>query len=193
MDSHWWTKQSTKDTYGNETWVRKRVIVWAIFTITPSIIYQIWGWTPITQIFDAFFYAAPILFELGTFYLCPKMRDEFMFMFEFKTTSFIFVTGLGGYLVGMILMFFDLFIAQTVMALSGQWGLSVVSIISTIFIPYRITHSEIWHRELHRQSTGSTFSRSMSYTRSRSDTRGSSVRSNSPPTSPPTTGSSAAG
>lgn len=187
-DSHWWTTQSNRMTYGNQKWLRNRVIAWCLFAgLTPSIIYQIWGWTPITQIFDAVFYAAPIMFELGTFYLCPKVADTFMFMFEFKTTSFIFVTGLGGYLVGMILMFFDLFVAQTIMALSGQWGLSVVSIVSTLYIPHKISNDAVWHRELHRQGTMSR-SRSVSQSsrsahsgreRSRSHTK-SSVRTRSP-------------
>jgi len=190
-ESHWWTAVSNRKTFGNYQWLRYRIVLWCLFAgLTPSLIYQYFGWTPITQIFDAFFYAAPILFELGTFYLCPKIVDTFMFMFEFKTTSFIFVTGLGGYLVGMVLMFFDLFIAQTIMALSGQWGLSVVSLLSTLYIPHQIAHSDVWHRELHRQppmsrsrshSHSSTYSTTSSTKRAR---KGSSVRSRSPSPSP---------
>ena len=74
-ETHWWLKHENRSKFGNLLWLKYRVMAWCmVAAVTTSALYQIWGWTPITQVIDAFFYAAPISFELYSFYMCPKIK-----------------------------------------------------------------------------------------------------------------------
>ena len=156
---NWWLANRSK--YGNYRYVTRRMAAFSLSTGTISMIMlQIYGWNTWTQLIDSFLFGAPILSILFVSLLTPKVKEKFLFEFEFKSTSIFFVSGLALFICGYIVHFFDDFVGSSITNFSGIYALSAVSVISTLWIPRKITKLS-WYTTGGRERAGT-----MSYSKS---------------------------
>eukprot|EP01084_Bolivina_argentea_P038140 70541_1 len=150
-ETNWWIQN--KKTYGNYKYVTNRITIFFCATgITVGIMYLIWTRNSITMIPDSALYGIPILFTIWEYYKCPKTVDKFLFEFEFKTTVIVFVSALVMYVIGQIIVFFDLWIGETFITFVGMYAFLTVSLVSTLYIPYKIMSNKIWKHQINGRS-----------------------------------------
>ena len=120
---NWWLANRSK--YGNYRYVTRRMAAFSLSTGTISMIMlQIYGWNTWTQLIDSFLFGAPILSILFVSLLTPKVKEKFLFEFEFKSTSIFFVSGLALFICGYIVHFFDDFVGSSITNFSGIWQIT---------------------------------------------------------------------
>eukprot|EP01084_Bolivina_argentea_P014523 27138_1 len=154
----WLTKQKT---YGNMKWCIKRIFCYYLFTSFFSMIMiNSFGYNMITQFIDAIFYAFPVIIVIFTYYKCPEIRDKFLFYFEFRTSAWLYTSGLTLYFCNATLFWFNMYYASVSVTFIGLYSIPSVSILSALIIPKKIMMNPLWNKHTHKdfESPKSVFS-----------------------------------
>ena len=139
-------------TYGNYKWVCTRWFGYYLFAATASmIIMQTHGFLDWTQFVDLCCYLVPILTCVVLQFKLWRnnflVHDKFWFYYEFTTTNIVYSIAFIFYLLDQIIYIFDWYIAVSFAVFIHIFGLSIVSIISALWIPKLILNDEAWRRE----------------------------------------------
>lgn len=139
---------SKNQTFGNKMWIGKRIICWYLFSSTTSnIILQLKGDNWITMFIDALLLGFPSVVMLILYIFCPKIKDQFLFYYEFKYSAFVYMTALTAYLSHNLLRFYDEYVALFFATHVGLYAFSFVSLLSVSWIPYKILNDYKWNNQ----------------------------------------------
>eukprot|EP01084_Bolivina_argentea_P234411 394655_1 len=148
---NWYLHNRNK--WGNKRYVIYRVLIYYIFAATVPLIlfYSVFGFEQLFygQMIDGMFYAVPISIVLYTFYKCPKTKDNFLFHYEFKVTTIIWISCLILYFINQIIAYLGYAtVNYTFCVVTGITTVAVPSLLSTIWIPRQISHLDAWKDKL---------------------------------------------
>ena len=109
------------------------------------------------QILNSLTVSVPIFFIIYTYVRCPKkIVDNFLFQYEFRATTFIFFSGLLMYVGNIILKSFEFHtLNATITAFVALYTFPIPSLLSTIWISYKIKSNKIWSQAITERESDS--------------------------------------
>ena len=151
-----------RNKYGNKQWIISRsFIFYIIISIISCLLFislfdnkNIGESGPqIVHFIDGLLYGISIISIIFLYIKLPKnLNEQFLFNFEFKTTTFLFGFGLIIYLFDQIISFFDKTISSTITVFIAAPSICIVSLISTLYIPQKIINLANWDKILIHQN-----------------------------------------
>eukprot|EP01084_Bolivina_argentea_P016720 31247_1 len=149
-DQDWFLRN--KQTYGNKKWIISRILIYYFISATIScIVLNLFGAFHVTYLIDGCLYGLPLIIIVYVYLKSPRYsKDYFYFRHEFKISALLVCYTLCVYLFAQIVFFYNIFVSD-LMTVSVSLNTSILSLISTIWIPYKILSKTIWNQ--HTNST----------------------------------------
>eukprot|EP01084_Bolivina_argentea_P180523 311894_1 len=157
VETNWYLQNQHK--YGNPYYIIPRIMVYCVFAATISTLSMFYfqkNHLFIFELVDSMLLSVPLGLTLYCMYKCPKhseLNDNLLFHYEFTATAIIYTICFVDYFIGQLLHFLGLYTSHLIiLIITHATGFTLPSLLSTIWITWKIRTNNTWILPFLRES-----------------------------------------